>query len=405
MYHVITLILLYIIFTCVSPCDLMYDKDYEKVYLCDASKDIPNQCNVFWKNNFISFCALETIPPNVSSQNLTVLYNTTTSFLQMVNATLLVATNVSYKTLLKNATENMSFALNKTYNDTTYNETYNETYNKTYNDTTYNETYNKTYNDTTYNETYIKTYNDTTYNKYNNVTYNKTYNNKTTYNNSALTNNITNKTELQNNISNNYYSYYSSGANTAPNGHTNSVLINFFIIFLLLFMFAIISYLGRKKFLKKKHSIAQNKLSENKFVKKETFEKVAKEPRPTLKNRSLSMPDKEQPFRKWKKNPFLSRKDTLLNIDKNIDNCLNEENILTQSVSLEDIIFKAPPSKLTSQKEPKNESENVLEECEILLSSIRDDDFKDVEEENDLPLPPVIPPFTNQNRLNQNEHV
>ena len=45
------------------------------------------------------------------------------------------------------------------------------------------------------------------------------------------------------------------------------------------------------------------------------------------------------------------------------------------------------------------------EECEILLSSIRDDDFKDVEEENDLPLPPGIPPFTNQNHLNQNEHV
>ena len=378
MYHVITLILLYIIFTCVSPCDLMYDKDYEKVYLCDASKDIPNQCNVFWKNNFISFCALETIPPNVSSQNLTVLYNTTSSFLQsMVNATLLVATNVSYKTLLENATENMSFALNKTYNDTAYNKTYNDT----------------TYNKTTYNKTYIK---------YNN----EIYNNKTTYNNSALTNNITNKTELQINISNNYYSYYSSGTNTEPNDHTNSVLITFFIIFLLLFMFAIIMYLSRKKFLKKKHSIAK-KISENKIVKKETFEKVAKEPRPTLKNRSLSMPDREQPFRKWKKNPFLSRKDTLFNIDKNknIDNCLNEENILTQSVSLEDIIFKAPPSKLTSQKEPKIESENVLAECEILLSSIRDDDFKDVEEENDLPLPPGIPPFTNQNRLNQNEHV
>ena len=367
MYHVIILILLYIIFTCVSPCDLMYDKDYEKVYLCDASKDIPNQCNVFWKNNFISFCALETIPPNVSSQNLTVLYNTSSSFLHsMVNATLLVATNVSHQTLLENATENMSYALNKTYNKN---------------------------NETTYNKTYI------------NVTYNEIYNNKTTYNNSALTNNITNKTELQINISNNYYSYYSSGTNTAPIGHTNSVLITFFIIFLLLFMFVIITYLSRKKFLKKKHSIAKKKLSENKIVKKETFEKVAKEPRPTLKNRSLSMPDREQPFRKWKKNPFLSRKDTLFNIDKNIDNCLNEENILTQSVSLEDIIFKAPPSKLTSQKEPKIESENVLEECEILLSSIRDDDFKDVEEENDLPLPPGIPPFTNQNRLNQNEHV
>ena len=154
-------------------------------------------------------------------------------------------------------------------------------------------------------------------------------------------------------------------------------------------MFVVNIYLGKVKFRKKKKSARKLRSDSKKIIEREeTPKKLTKEPRHTLKNRSLSMPGKEQPFQKWKKNPFLSRKDTLMNIKKIQDtkNILNNENITTQTISLEDIILDEPKPKINE----KPELENVLEECEILLSSIRDDEFEDVQE--DLPLPPGSPP-------------
>ena len=54
-------------------------------------------------------------------------------------------------------------------------------------------------------------------------------------------------------------------------------------------------------------------------------------------------------------------------------------------------IFLDAPLKPKPKINENPEFDNVLEECEILLSSIRDDEFEDVQEE-DLPLPPGSPP-------------
>ena len=140
--------------------------------------------------------------------------------------------------------------------------------------------------------------------------------------------------------------------------------------------------------MKKKRSLRRKRRPVSKKNNKgeKTREKLTKEPRPTLKNRSLSMPGKQKPFKKWKKNPFLSRNDTVRNIKKIEDreNTLNNETyITTHTVSLNDIILPV--------KEEPFGSESVLEECEILLSSIRDDEFEDVQEDLQLPSGLKIP--------------
>ena len=369
--RVATLLLSYI-FVCVLPCDIMYNTGFEQVYLCDASKDIPNQCNVFWENNFISFCALEMSPPNgttnVSSHNTpffisanTTNYSNTTLHIENITSHNLTLANISYN---NNSYNNISHAKNSYTNISHVNNSFT-----------------------------IISYNNISYN---NISYNNMYN-KTLHKNINNTSNVKNISSNESNslINITKYNLYFSASETEDSTTEStytSVFVTVLIIVIIVLMFVVNIYLCNLKFTKKKKSLRNLRHDSKKISEREeTPKKVTKEPRPTLKNRSLSMPGKEQPFQKWKKDPFLSRKDTLMNIKKIQDtkNTINNDNITTRTISLEDIILDAPLKPKPKINE-KPEYENVLEECEILLSSIRDDEFEDVQE--DLPLPPGSPP-------------
>ena len=50
-----------------QACELLHQMQ-AKVYMCDASKTVPPNCDVFWSNNYLSFCILSEPPalPNVT---------------------------------------------------------------------------------------------------------------------------------------------------------------------------------------------------------------------------------------------------------------------------------------------------------------------------------------------------
>ncbi len=69
MFHLFFLLTLFvhIIFTPVLSCEIMHQMQSNAlIFMCDASKRIPDNCIVFWQNNFLSFCISES---HVDSHN------------------------------------------------------------------------------------------------------------------------------------------------------------------------------------------------------------------------------------------------------------------------------------------------------------------------------------------------
>lgn len=71
MFRLFFLLILFVhnLLTPVLSCEIMHQMQSNAlIYMCDASKVIPDNCKVFWQNNFLSFCISETYVNNNHSR-------------------------------------------------------------------------------------------------------------------------------------------------------------------------------------------------------------------------------------------------------------------------------------------------------------------------------------------------
>ena len=354
MYIIPYIIYLFYLFVAAHSCELMYNKDNDKVYLCDASKNIPSNCFVFWENDYMSFCAVENTSVIPATQ------------LNMSNFTVNKTNSIAYNNISSIYT-NLSTELNSTNSTNIRNISSNYT---NFANVTTILTANASIN-ASINEIIVTTV----------LTKNASINaNSTTMPLPFVTNLSTDN--FTTNMSSDYYFYSRKKGISYTDTAKQTTSSYAILIFIGMFLCLCYGYQCRKKF---KNKQLKKPLPKKKTEKEQPLHN--QEQQQTLKKRSLSMPMNERESIKWKKNPF-HKKNSIYDI--NIDNILldNLHNNVVQQTIL-------PNRPIVSNKEEEIvHHENVLEECEILLSSIQEDDldeFEDVEE--DLPLPTVAPPM------------
>ena len=375
MYIIPYIIYLFYLFVVAHSCELMYNKDNDRVYLC--TQNTPSNCFIFWQNADMTFCVVEDAQINAST--LTKDYNISNgSQILSANLTYMNSTNISLRvTVLGSPKKNIST------NTGTMVSTINSTNTSTKNVSIINSTSIRTNFSTKFSTNFSTKISTNTSTDTNFIDVNISIKGITINNTNNSTSILSTDNFTRNSSS---VSFHSSATKDLQHQNTTnqttfsySTLIIFGIAFSVCY-----GYLLRKKYKTKQQSF---KKSLPRKEEEHSPSNIQKPQQHTLKKRSLSMPLNKRESIKWKRNPF-----------HNVNNTFNDKILFetldnnAQKTLPEKPVFE--PINISPTKEEMFDHENVLEECEILLSSIREDDlieFEDVEE--DLPLPSTAPPM------------